>query len=721
MKRDLTNSIDIDIGGTFTDCFLQSQGRRASAKSPTTHYNLSVGFLRALEEAALLLNLDLETLLPETEFVHYSTTLAMNKLLERSGPKLGLITTEGFEDFTLIGKGAQWVDGLSRRETRNLASVTKPEPLIPREHIIGIKERIDYRGKIIRPFSEEDLREKLPLLIDQGIRGIVVSLLWAHRNPAHEIRVREIIEEEYPETCLGYLPIILSHEVQPKKGEYERTMNAILNAYLRDSFNYDFGNIRQELRDKGYTKSILIVHNSGGLAALLKTTAIETYNAGPVAGIMGSLEIAKYYGFENVITTDMGGTSFDIGVISDGEPQFCETGSVVDRWLVTTPMIETKSIGAGGGSVARINETLGNVLEVGPHSAGSNPGPACYNLGGTDPTVTDADVFLGYINPKFFHGGRIQLEYDLASKAISDKIAKPLNVSTEEAAVRIRRLIDGNMGNMILKETMLKGRDPGEFILFSFGGAGPTHCCGYASGSQIRRLITFPFSPVFCAYSASLMDIHHIYELSRRLIVLHPAENDPVLDVEEFNHIVDLLVKEAVRGAKAEGLDHEKLVFVPELDMKYGGQLHVKRIRSPRLKIENHEHVSQLLRSFAEQYSKAFSPTGVYPEGGVSIENFIMHAVFPLKKIKLPRFPVSHSKPPALARKGWRMVYWEGEGRFENTPIYDHSSLRRGNIIEGPAVIEADYTTFVVPAGAIFRVDQYMNNVMERIAGGDSR
>jgi N-methylhydantoinase A/acetophenone carboxylase len=707
------NSIDVDIGGTFTDCYIEVNGHRSYAKSPTTTYNLSVGFMRALREAAQKIKTTPEKMLPLAGILRYSTTLAMNKLIERTGPKLGLITTEGFEDFILIGKGAQWQDGLSKLESQNLAQATKPVPLIPRERIIGIKERIDHKGQVIRPLDETDLLEKLRILSDQGVRGIVVCLLWSHLHPVHEIRVREIIEEAYPETCLGHVPVILSHEVQPKKGEYQRAMTTILNAYLHQSVAENLWSIRKELREKGYKGPMLMVHNSGGMGEVLKTTPIDTFNGGHIAGIVGSLEIASRYGVENVVTTDMGGTSFDVGIIYDGKSHHYEKKPIVDRWMVNVNMIECKTIGAGGGSIGWINEVLGGKLEVGPQSAGSMPGPVCYNMGGTEPTVTDADVVLGYINPDFFHGGRIRLDRELAMKAIKEKIARPLGMDTKEAAAGIRKLIDGNTGNAIFKETVLRGHDPRHFILFSFGGAGPTHCCSYARVCHIPRVITFPFSPVFNAFSGSLMDIRHIHELSRRLVVLPPGEKEPVLDITDFNAIVDRLIRKAADNARSVGLNPEKLLFFLELDMKYTKQLYVKRTRCPRVKLNSREDVLELVCSFIEDFRSNFGPTGIYPEDGVSIECFILHAIYSLKKTAFQSFKADRSLPKPRAKKGSRPVYWEEVMGFKTTSIYDYGMLRCGNIIEGPAVVEADDTTFVIPVGVSFHIDRYMNNVME--------
>jgi N-methylhydantoinase A/oxoprolinase/acetone carboxylase beta subunit len=708
------NTIDVDIGGTFTDCFLQLGERRAYGKSPTTQYDLSVGFLRALADAARQFGESPGTILPLTDMIRYSTTLAMNNLIERTGPRIGFITTEGFEDSILIGRGAQWDDGLSKPEARNLARVRKPTPIVPRERIVGIKERMDHEGSVVRPLDEADVRRKVHRLADQGVRGMVVCLLWAHVNPEHEIRVREIIQEEYPEVTMGYVPVVLSHEVQPKRGEYQRAMTAILNAYLHPAVAGDLSGFRRELRQSGYRGPVLMVHNSGGMGEVLKTTAVDTYNGGHIAGIAGSLEMARLYDLHNVVTTDMGGTSFDVGIIDDGLWHYTEARPIIDRWMVNLNMVYCKTIGAGGGSIAWTNAALGEQLEVGPQSAGAIPGPACYNMGGTEPTVTDADVVLGYINPNFFHGGKIRLESGLARQAILDRVARPLRLDVVEAAAAIRKLVDGSMGNSIFKETVLRGHDPRRFVLFSFGGAGPTHCCGFAETSHIRRLIAFPFSPVFCAFSGSLMDVRHIYELSRRMVLVPPGDVAPVLDTDRFNCVVNQLIEKARKDVRAEGLDSETLDFFLELDMKFIKQLHVRRTLSPRLRLAGPEDVYALVQVFVDEYKKVFGPAGVYSEGGVSIESFVLHAVYPLKRPPFPsRMAEQHSSPSRHCRRGKRLVYWESDNRFRQTPVYDGDELRCGNLIEGPAVVEARNTTTVLPRGVQLFVDGYMNHRIE--------
>jgi len=350
----MSASIDIDIGGTFTDCFVTYDGRRVWCKTRTTTYDLSVGMNEVIAEAASRLDLDVTKLLADTEIIRYSTTLAMNRLIERKGPKLGLLMTSGFEDTTLIGRGTQWADGLPAKYQRNLARIERPYPLISKDLIVGIKERVNSEGEIIQPLNEDDLLGKIQYLVDQGVRGFVVSLLWSFLNPQHENRIKQLIEEEYHPAYLGAMPVFLSSEIAPRIYEYPRTMMTVLNAYLHQSMYEELSGISDELRERKYQQPMMMIHNTGGMASVLRTSAVNTYNGGPVAGLMGSSYIGRLYGARNVVTTDMGGTSFDIGMVAEGSPRFYQFMPVIDRWLVDATIIDTHSIGAMYPSKCRI-------------------------------------------------------------------------------------------------------------------------------------------------------------------------------------------------------------------------------------------------------------------------------------------------------------------------------------------------------------------------------
>lgn len=702
-------SIDIDVGGTFTDLVLTLDDQVVIAKAPTTHYDLSVCFMNVIDEVAGRLNLDRKELLDALEIVRYSTTIAMNRLIQRQGPRLGLITTEGHEDMILIGKGAQWVDGTRVAERRNLALQKKPDPLIPREMIVGVKERVDSAGKIVRPLDEDDVREKIRYLVDKGVRGFVVSLLWSFLNPAHEKRIKEIIREEYKEYHVGYLPVVLANNVLGRLGEYQRTMTAVLDAYLQRSMQIELSATWDRLRESGFKKAFMMIHNSGSCGEVFKTTAGRTYNGGPVAGLIGSQHIAQQLGFKNVVASDVGGTSFDIGLVVESSVRSYDFRPIIDRWMVGITMLQTISVGAGGGSIAWVNKMLGNRLEVGPQSAGSMPGPACYNMGGTEPTVTDADVVLGYLDPDYYHGGRMKLNKDRAYQTIQRKIAKPLGMDVPEAAFAIKKLVEANMGSAIHKEVHLRGYSPDDFVIFAFGGGGPTHVAGYKG--DIRKAVIFPYSPVFCAYGSSIMDVGHVYEQSNRLVFMEPITQKLTEDYESFNKNVSSLIEQAKKDLAGEGLPVDEAVFSLELDMLYGGQVHVKRASSPRLFLEGPEDAKLVYEHFEKEFSEAFSPLVVNPRGGVFLENFVLRATIPTEKSTLPVYELQGSDASA-ALKGRREAYWENKG-FVKTNIYDFTLLKPGNIVEGPCIVEGEYTTAVIPPGMRLNVDKHGLAILE--------
>jgi len=704
------NTIDIDVGGTFTDMVLNYNGETILKKTPTTPHDLSACFLNVIEEAGKELEMGPEELLPEVDLVRYSTTVAMNRLIERKGPRLGLIASEGHEDAVLIGKGAQWVDGTRVSERRNLAPQKKPEPLISRELIVGVKERVDSFGQVIRPLDEQDVRQKVRYLVDQGVRGFVVSLLWSPVNPSHEQRIKQIIREEYKEYTLGYMPVVLASDVIGRSGEYQRSMTAILDAYLFRAMQMELAAMWDRLRDYQYKGPLMMVHNSGGMAEVFKTDAVRTYSAGPVAALIGSHKLAQGLGYKNVIACDVGGTSFDIGLVVDQSVRNYDFRPILDRWMVGISMLQTMSIGAGGGSIASVNKMLGNRVEVGPQSAGAYPGPACYDQGGEEPTVTDADLVLGYLDEDYYFGGQMLLNKKKAEETIKSKIADPLGVSVEEAAMLIRKIVDQNMGTAIRKEIHLRGYDPRDFVLFAIGGGGPTHVAGYMG--DVPAAVVFPYSPVFSAHGSSVMDVMHIYENSRRFVLMEPGTRKFGTNYDDFNGVVDSLIERAKKELAGEGMPVEDAVFRLELDMLYGGQVHRKRSSSPVLHVNSEADMKAIYDEFEQEFSDAFSPLVCHPDGGVYVESFVLTASIPTEVPDIPEYPVA-GPDPSEALRSKRPCFW-GNGGFEETKVYDFSKLKAGNQISGPSILETEYTTLVVPPGFVCKIDEHLFARIER-------
>jgi N-methylhydantoinase A len=708
--------VNVDIGGTFTDFFIrQDNGPAELIKTPTTHYNLSVGFLKGVREAAQIQGLDPDEFLRQTMNVRYCTTLGTNALIERTGPKLGLITTAGFEDTIYIGRARSWADGESSYENKDLGRIEKPIPLIRPDMVAGVRERIDSEGNVVCPLQPDEIKEKLQLLVDRGAMGFVVCLLWSFANPVHERMIKDIIEEEYPEDYLGSMPVTLSCDISPKSGEYTRFITAIVNAYIHGVMADELGKLINELRDGGYKKPLILVHNTGGVKKASRTRAVYTHNAGPVAGLQGALSLGRPYGWENIIFTDMGGTSFDIGTISGGRLRTYDFIPVIDRWRTNIPAIEVKSIGAGGGSIAWIDELMGGSLQVGPQSAGSMPGPACYDQGGHEPTVTDADLVLGYLNPDNYLGGKMSLDPELSEEVIQEKIADPLGISVVEAAAQIKRLVDARMGQEVFNEVALKGHDPREFALFVCGGAGAAHATGIAPYIGAQKVVVPGCSPVSGAFGASTVPIQQVWEKSKTLKLFQWSSQSYLEDLGAFNDVVEELRELALRDLALEGYGAESIRFELELEMRFGMQYNMTKIASPHLTVSKPEDFKDICDTFVKDYSEIYTPEATFPRGGINVEAFILTA-----RVGDPRQvePVADTLETTLAadaQQGARRAWWIDQKEFIDTPVYIFEKLKPGNVVNGPALVEARHTTFVVDPGWRFTLDLYQTSILQKI------
>lgn len=694
MKR-----ISVDIGGTFTDCFLAWNDHRIEAKAPTTHYNLSVGFMNALRNAAGELGLDETGVLREVESVRYATTLGTNALLERSGPRLGLITTAGFEDTIIIGRCVQYGDGLTSIKQADIPGADRPAPLISRDCIVGIAERVDHRGKVIIPASEGDIRSKVQHLVNQGVRGFVVCLMHSVSNPAHEDLVEQIILEEYPTCYLGSFPVVCSHDISLKKGEYTRSMSSILDAYLNREMQYGLGSLEMNLKKNGYKKPMQIVHNSGGMSQMNRTHALQTIHAGPVAGLSGSEQVSRELGIENLITTDMGGTSFDIGLVTGGGIKFYEFSPIIDRWRVDIPMMFIAAVGAGGGSIARFDSTINSVV-VGPESAGSEPGPACFDMGGQNATVTDANLVLGYLNPETYNEGKLKLSLRRAKNALK-KVGDPLGLSVEEAAVAIRKVVDNNMAQAIFKEVAIKGYDPRKFTILAYGGNGPTHVCGYAEGLDVKQAIAPMNSSIFSAVGAGNLDQMHIYDRTTYIYLYNANTKTLYENYDELNAIIDELKDKGRKDILRMGFDESSIRHRVELDLRYGDQLALTTLVSPHARFETRRQIFDVVKLFHKSFGERFGEGSQTPEVGINLNNVRVVSFVPMKKVSLASTGKVRKEENFVATApeaviGTRPCYFEARGGFVDTPCYDFNRLGPGVQVRGHAIVEAPHTTYVV-------------------------
>jgi N-methylhydantoinase A len=695
--------INVDIGGTFTDCFAIDGSRTLAAKALTTHHELAVGFLRGLEEIAEMLGEPLEDALARTQTIRYATTLGTNALIERTGPRLGLITTAGHESVVPVGRCRQWGDGLPPTEHRSYLTAKRPDPLIEPEWIVGVRERLDYLGRVVIPLDEDEVREKVQHLVDLGVRGFVVSLLHANHNPEHERRIRELIAEEYPPAYLGRFPVVLSSDVSGRSGEYLRSMTSVIDAYLHRFTADRLSRLRDDLRERGYGGQLLLVHNSGGMGSLSRSTPLKTVHAGPVSGLFGAGHLAESFGYDKIVTTDMGGTSFDVGIVVQGSVRFYEFNPVIDRWRVQIPMMNMKAVGAGGGSIAGVDPVAG--VFVGPRSAGSTPGPACYGQGGNEPTVTDANLVLGYLDPSSYHGGELPLDRRRAERAIERKVARPMGTDVVQAARAIREVVDERMGDEIFKEIALKGYDPRDFTIFSYGGGGPLHACGYAEALKVGRVVVPPNSQVFSASGAAGLQLLRIYEQSAWFVLFNPLTKQLFSDFDAFNGIVEGFEERARADFAEEGYAPDELSFSLELDMRSSGQLYVITVASPVDRIRDEDDLATVVRAYFDEYGDRFGDVALTQEIGASIDAVRLRAWVPRERWKLQELPAAQRGIDA-ALKGTRSCWWKPDG-FQDTPVYDYAALEPGHVIAGPAIVESRDTTILVAPRWSGRMDTY--------------
>lgn len=705
------NRVSVDIGGTFTDCFLAFGGKYTQAKALTTHNNLSTGFMDALERACKAIGQDMESVLSGVDAVRYATTLGTNALIERKGPRIGLICTAGFESVVPVMRGRGYGDGMPEQYKADLPGADRPEPLVDKPMIAGVRERVDWKGDVVQKLVEEDVRRAVLQLVDRGAQAFVVGLTNSVLNAEHEKAVERIISEEYPGHFLGGIPVILSHKVAGRKGEYARIMSAILDAYLHGKMHHGLSGLEVTLRDNGYRRPMLVTHNSGGMAQLNSTHALQTIHSGPVAGLAATESLSEQYDEPNLLATDMGGTSFDIGMVTGDKVKFYEFNPIIDRFLVSTPMVYLHTLGAGGGSIARY-ERMWNAVEVGPESAGSDPGPACYNRGGREPTTTDANLVLGYLDPDNYAGGSIPLNKRRAEKAIVDRICKPTGLGLIEAAQAIRRKVDANMADAIFKEVAVKGYDPRDFSVLSYGGGGPLHACGFCRVLGVKRVIIPPFSSVFSALGAGNMDQLHIHEKSVYLTIYDSVSKKVLSDPSELNAAIEELSAAGREDLRRQGVPDEDIRLRVEVDMRYGNQLAQTAVASPKSRFEGVRDLMDLVQQFSESYEHRFGEGSRAPEAGIRIQ--VVRVIAYVEHEHVPLEPYRKSDRTDVPATSHRDCYFEGQTDPVETPVYDHAGLEPGTVIHGPALIESETTTFVVEPGWYLIVGLQGAAVMER-------
>lgn len=683
--------VGIDIGGTFTDMFLvEPNGESRIYKSPTTPHDPSVGLINVLSKAATDVGETLEEFLSRVDTIVHGTTIATNAVLTRKGAKTGFLTTAGFRDLLNMRRGI--------RSRQNDSKYGPPEPLVPRDRIATIEERTDVNGQELTPLNEQQVRRAAQQFREDGVEAVAVSYLWSFLDSAHEDRTAEILKEELPGVF-----VTASNEVLPQIRAYERHSTTVLNAFTGPKLQNYLANIERQLNEQGFQGTLLIVQSNGGVMSpeFASRSAASALLSGPAAAPEAALRYARRHGSENVITVDMGGTSFDVSLVHRGNPLLTEN-SEIGGYHVALPMLDIHTVGAGGGSLVWIDS--GGILRVGPESATADPGPVCYGRGGTIPTTTDADLLMGYLNPDFFGDGAFSLDVEAARRAVEEKIAIPLGLSTNEAINGIYRVVNATMAEAVNEVSVKRGFDPREFTLVVAGGAGPIHAVPIAQELGIRKIIVPRESSVFCAVGTLVTDLKHMY--ARTL-----ASDITTLDLEKAGDVLREMREEAETTLQHEGVSPELIELRFSADIRYIGQF--DEVEVP-LEFGGTVTAAAVERA-VQEFERSHEQLNGYRLPGEQTELITLRltALGHTSKPTIFETP-SAGDDPAHALKGTRDALFDGIPHKTN--IFDGLLLKRDNRVLGPAIIEQPTTTIVLLAGYEMTIDPQGNYVIEPLS-----
>ncbi len=669
----MSGVVGIDVGGTYTDLYFAGDQGRAERviKVPSTPHDPSIGLIDSLRAAEI----DPGGL----DQILHGTTIATNAVIERRGARCALITTRGFRDVLELG----------RRDRPHMYGLTGIQrPLIPRDQRWEVDERVDYRGTILTPLDEEQVRSLGQTLKGETLDAVIVSLLHSYANPSHEERVRDILRDIEPRW-----EIVISSVVIREYYEFERTSTAVVQGYLQPLVSRYAKSLIGKLHDWGFRRQTLIMQSNGGVVPIsqLGERAAFIVRSGPAAGVMAAAELAAEAGFSRIITGDMGGTSFDVAVVIDGKPAIAEKALLEFRIPLRLPMIDVHTIGAGGGSIAHVDRA--GILQVGPQSAGSNPGPACWGRGGAEPTVTDANVVLARIDPAHPIGFECaELDIDAARRAI-EALGKKIGLGIEKTAEAILAIVNQRMAGRIRLLSIERGHDPREFAFVAFGGAGPLHGGALIEEVGIGAMLVPPYPGVLCAQGCASANVR--YDFSRTV--------ERNLEDLEPDYVARILREQLGQGEaqiKASEASPERVVAHHFMDMAYLGQIHAMRVPInpswPRAKFA---------AAFEEAYRVEFGNT--LP--GIPVMVINLRTTVEGVRARARRTTANGKAAGSPEPRSMRKAHF---GSWMETPVYDRSRCAAGHAFSGPAIIEQKDTTTVVQPGMTVRVDRFHNLIV---------
>lgn len=688
--------LGIDAGGTMTDTFfVDADGDFVVGKAQSTPDNEARGLIESSREGLAHWGLSLEDALSSIQTGVYSGTAMLNRVVQRKGLKCGLIVNAGMEDFHRMGRAIQAYLGFAYEDRIHLNTHYYDPPLVPRHLTRGVMERVDMAGDVVIPLREDTARQAARDLIAQGVEGIVISLLHSYKNPGHERRVRDIVREEI-EKAGAQIPVFASTDYYPVRKETHRTNTTILEAYAAEPSRQTLKKITSAFKDNGSKFDFRVMATHGGTISWKAKELARTIVSGPIGGVIGAKYLGEVLGYRNIACSDIGGTSFDVALITQNELTIRNDPDMA-RLVLSLPLVAMDSVGAGAGSFIRLDPYT-KAIKLGPDSAGYRVG-VCWEASGIETvTISDCHVILGYLNPDNFLGGQVKLDRQRAWDAMKVQVADPLGLSVEDAAAGVIELLDSDLRDYLRSMISGKGYSPASFTCFSYGGAGPVHTYGYTEGLGFEDVIVPAWAAGFSAFGCAAADFEYRYDKSLDLNIAEKASDDlKIAEARTLNEAWHELTERVLEEFELNGYGREQVTLQPGFRMQYRGQLNDLEIESPIGSARTAEDWDQLVAAFNDTYGRVYAASARSPELGYSVTGAIMRGTVPIPKPKIPLEPEVGPTPPDEAKLGTRKFY--RKKAWVDAQLYRMELLQPGNRITGPAIIESDATTFVVPGG----------------------